>query len=181
MSRIFLALDVPGEHRQRLQLIWPQPAEGLRPARPDQLHLTLHFLGDLDDSDLHRLLKTVGDVPFSPFPVRISGVGRFPVKGKPAVLWAGVEPSPPLMALHASLSDTLEAGNFPVEHRRYTPHVTLARVTARTPRKLSERFLADHASLALPPWHATQFVVYESRLFDGHSEHVKLATVACST
>lgn len=180
MARTFLAIDLPSSHRQRLRLVWPQPADGLRPAREDQLHLTLHFLDEVDDTRLHTLHKAVAAVAFQPFPLTICGVGRFPLKGKPSVLWAGVETSEPLLQLHADLAEALEAADFPTEHRPYRPHITIARLTPRTPRSLTERFLADHASLTLSSFDVSSFAIYESRRFESRSEHLKLATVSCS-
>lgn len=177
MPRTFLAIGLPAATRQALRRVRPPAGAGVRPVKEGQVHLTLHFLGDVPARHLPQLTRAVAGIVFSPFSLSLSGVGRFPPKGRASVLWAGVAPCPALLTLHATLARVLSTTGFPVEQRAYTPHVTLARLTPQAPQDLPERFLADHANLCLPDISVSSFVVYESQRHDGGSRHIPLVRV----
>ena len=177
MPRIFLAIDLPEAARHALRRVRPTASAGVRPVQETQLHLTLHFLGDVPAAQVPRLTSDMAGIAFSPFAISITGVGRFPPKGRASVLWAGVSACPALRELHASLGQALTAAGYAIERRPYTPHVTLARLTPQAPRDLPERFLSDHAKLRLPDITVSSFVVYESQRHNGGSRHSPLARV----
>lgn len=177
MPRTFLAIDLPDATRQALRRLRPPAGTGVRPVKEGQLHLTLHFLGDVPARHLPQLTRAVGGIVFSSFSLSISGVGRFPPKGRASVLWAGVAPCPALRELHASLGQALTAAGYAIEPRPYTPHVTLARLTPQAPRNVPDAFLADHTGLCLPAFEVTSFVVYESQRHNGRSLHLPLVRV----
>lgn len=177
MPRIFLAIDLPEAARQALRRLRPPAGTGVRPVKEGQLHLTLHFLGDVPAGEVPRLTNAVADIVFSPFTLSITGVGRFPPKGRASVLWAGVSPCPALLDLHRTLGEALTAAGHAIERRPYTPHVTLARLTPQADRDLPARYLADHADLRLPEITVSSFVVYESQRHNGGSRHIPLARV----
>lgn len=174
MPRLFLAIELPDRIRQELRQLSPRPAADLRVVREDQLHLTLHFLGDVDDACVASLMATVRIIHVEPFSLTLTGVGRFPPRGRASVLWAGLQTSAPLQRLHSSLGVALAAAGFPVERRAYTPHVTLARVGPRTPPRLIEAYLAEHASLTLETFPVDAFTLFESRRSPGSSTHIPL-------
>lgn len=140
--RSFLAVLLPDDVRRRLDAA----ATGLRrqaPAvawvRADNLHLTLRFLGSVDETTLGRareaLEATAEATP--PFPVTLGGFGGFPGARAPRVVWAGVTVgAEALIALHARLEAALAARGIPSEGRPFHPHVTLGR--ARSPRGAPE-------------------------------------------
>ncbi|NBP51644.1 MAG: RNA 2',3'-cyclic phosphodiesterase, partial [Actinobacteria bacterium] len=84
--------------------------------RSAQLHLTLHFLGDVDDDRRDALKRSLGTVRHVPFTIAIRGTGVFPPAGRPSVLWAGVAESPPLVELHAAVGAAIESAGLAVEH-----------------------------------------------------------------
>lgn len=99
---------------------------------PESMHVTLLFLGEVDDRELHAVCKAVrsaaaGEPPFS---LRVSGLGAFPTPRRPKVLWAGITDGvEPLQRLHAALEERmLDLGCYRTEERGYTPHLTLGRV-----------------------------------------------------
>lgn len=172
MARLFLALELPERTQQELRQLSPRPATDLRLVREGQLHLTLHFLGNMNDACVPSLMATVSTVHAEPFSLTLAGVGRFPPRGRASVLWAGLQPSEPLQNLHASLGAALVAAGFPVERRGYAPHVTLARVGPRTPPRLIEAYLAEHASLTLETFVVDAFTLFESRRSPDGSTHI---------
>jgi 2'-5' RNA ligase len=94
------------------------------------MHLTLKFLGWIDESQVARIEGLLSDVArrHAAFPLRLEGTGAFPADRDPRVLWAGVAAEPGLLALQEDLDAALEADGFEREKRAFTPHLTLGRV-----------------------------------------------------
>lgn len=126
-QRMFVALDLPAEVQRRLLALVPV-AGGVRPAVPGQVHLTLHFLGDVAAAAVEPSIAALEAVVWRGFPLVIEGGGRFPPRGPAAVLWAGLRASRPLDDLHAAIAAALEAAGHAIEPRPYVPHVTVARL-----------------------------------------------------
>jgi RNA 2',3'-cyclic 3'-phosphodiesterase len=169
--RLFIAIDLPKPVCWRLGQLLVQPPQGVRAVRPAQLHLTLNFLGDVEDETCTALHEALAGVRHEPFTIAIRGTGVFPPHGRPTVLWAGVAESAPLAALHAAIGAAVQACGLPVEHRPYVPHITLARLTPAVPRAWIARFLGDTAGLHMPDIPLDRFQLYRSRKLDGATEH----------
>ena len=92
--------------------------------RPENLHLTLHFLGEQPESAVDVLSDILERAPRDAFGLTLTALGSFSRTG---ILWAGLTPSPALDALHRQLSAGLRRARFPVEQRRFSPHLTLVR------------------------------------------------------
>lgn len=178
LRRLFIAIDLPPPVCWQLATLVAEPPRGVRPVRPAQLHLTLHFLGGVADEDRMSLQPTLAAVRQEPFTIAVRGTGVFPPHGRPTVLWAGVVESAPLVALHAAIATAIESCGLAVERRPYVPHVTLARLTPGTPRAWTSRFLAATADLAIDAIAVDRFLLYESRRLDGATEHHVAATFA---
>jgi 2'-5' RNA ligase len=135
-SRIFIAAEIDDAVRQRvvvLQRGLALIAPGVKWVEPPNLHLTVLFLGEVEDRDLHALHRAVTKAcaKHAPFALRLGGIGAFPTPRRPKTLWAGVtEGAAELQALHAAIEDPLlDLGGYRQEERAYTPHLTLGRVT----------------------------------------------------
>ena len=135
--RLFLAAELPVAVRERLIEVREQLAGGLRGwrwVRPEGVHLTLRFLGEVDEARDRSARPAWQDAvaSVSRFQLRLSGLGRFPDRGAPRVLWMGVEETEPGGAL-ATLAETLEGVarelGWTAETRAFRPHMTLARRT----------------------------------------------------
>lgn len=131
-KRLFFALW-PDDAVRRELFHWQThnlPADVRWQHRAD-LHMTLHFLGAVEDSRLEGLIGLGGRVASGGFSIVLDDIGHWP---GPQVLWAAPT-SPPgeLLALHGRLADGLSALGFEPEQRRYRPHVTLARKVRRQP------------------------------------------------
>jgi RNA 2',3'-cyclic 3'-phosphodiesterase len=104
--------------------------KGLKPVESRALHVTLKFLGDVEET----LVGSIGNAiesscqGISPFQVEIKGSGAFPPKGGARVVWAGLEGAEPLATIAARLERSLEPLGFAPEGRGFKPHLTLARV-----------------------------------------------------
>ena len=131
LARLFIALDLPGDARQALESIQPWGVPGVRLVAPDQLHLTLHFLGNIDETVGQNLPAVLAEVPSPPLTLVLSGVGQFPEKGPAQILWAGVAENPELRQLRREIEARLSAAiGSRGESRPWRPHITLARVTS---------------------------------------------------
>lgn len=108
--------------------------------QPEQLHVTLTFLGDIDPAIVPPIEAVLADVAagHAAFDWRIHGVGVFPNRERPAVIWAGVEPADCFRKLAGSLSPRLQPLGYEPESRPFTPHLTLARVRGRVPHALPD-------------------------------------------
>lgn len=175
--RLFIAIDLPKPVGWRLGQLVAEPPRGVRTVRPAQLHLTLHFLGDVEDGSRSALHEALARVHQEPFTITIRGTGVFPPRGRPTVLWAGVGESAPLMRLHAAVGAAIQSCGLDVEHRPYVPHVTLARLMPAVPRAWTTRLLRDTAGLQIDDIPVDRFHLYCSRKLDGATEHSVEATV----
>jgi 2'-5' RNA ligase len=177
MPRFFLAVPLPDDARNRLVAVQPVPFPGLRVLGWNELHLTLHFLGELDPSSVELVRKALAGVRMNAFTMTLRGVGRFPPEGCPRVLWVGVEHDPALLALHAAVALVLsEAIGFHPEERPYSPHVTLARLNEPGPGGNVERYLEENMNFQVSFVAITQFVLYSSDFIDGIPHYREVAT-----
>jgi 2'-5' RNA ligase len=133
--RCFIAIEVAPAIRQKLAEVTLKLRRALRGSRggikwvePDLMHLTLRFLGDIDEATLATVRGIVDEVAVAHkgFELSVEGVGCF---GKPArVVWVGMNDNPALIVLQADLEGRLAAAGFAAEERPFSAHLTLARV-----------------------------------------------------
>ncbi len=148
--RLFVAVSLPPSIRMELQRLCDElrrAAAGLRWVRPDAIHLTLRFLGELPEDDLPRIQSGLrSSLPGShpPFALGLGELGRFPSRGRPQVIWVGlVDGQGDLARLQARVEAAIQASGMPPEARPFRPHLTLARVAERRPPvELLERLAA---------------------------------------
>jgi RNA 2',3'-cyclic 3'-phosphodiesterase len=134
-TRTFIGIDTGEDIRANavaLQKALANTGAEVKWASAESMHVTLLFLGDVDDRELHAVCKAVKEVASGepPFPLRVSGVGAFPNARRPKIVWAGVtDGADELQRLYAALeAKMLELGCYRKEERGYTPHLTLGRV-----------------------------------------------------
>ncbi|MEH6470852.1 MAG: RNA 2',3'-cyclic phosphodiesterase [Halopseudomonas sp.] len=137
--RLFTSIEPPAAMQQALaQICYGLPR--IRWAPPEQLHLTLVFIGEVQPALLEPIIEQLGKIHFEPFRLECQGLGSF----RSGVLWLGVEPQPQLLALQQSLLAQLRPlEGLRLESRRYHPHITLGRMHRRHPPDL-QHFLAEH-------------------------------------
>lgn len=163
MPRYFIAIPLPDEARGRLIAVPPPDVPGARLLGREELHLTLHFLGEVDARKLDMVRAALATVKVNAFPIALKGIGKFPPEGQAQVLWVGVEANAALMALHHSIGAALaDAIGFRVEKRPYSPHVTLARLNEPAPPEVIHAYLEAHSVFALPSVPLDRFVLYSS-------------------
>ena len=128
MPRLFLGFDLPEPITVQLLAI-PVPLAGARWQRADQLHLTLRFLGAMDEMESRQIIAALSGMD-APAPViRLQGAGCFGGIQRPYALWAGVEPEETLIRLRETVDQFLVPLALPSErHPGFKPHITLARI-----------------------------------------------------
>lgn len=134
MTRTFLAIELNDAARSYLHQQVQQLTRALPRVHwvdPETLHLTLAFLGELEDAQLEQATRTALEIAEAsqPFSVRIGALGQFGPAQQPRVIWMGVAGNlQPLLDLQARLAGRLTQDGFPPEERAYAPHLTLARI-----------------------------------------------------
>ena len=152
MIRTFVAVELETSLRQAIGRMQEQlkdrlqaelremPRARLQWVRPESIHLTLKFLGDVEETRIDGMCRALGDAigALPPFAVGIQGVGVFPDVRAPRVLWLGVSSrsgppseSDPLSRLAGDVDQALHRLGFPLETRSFSPHLTLARIKER--------------------------------------------------
>jgi RNA 2',3'-cyclic 3'-phosphodiesterase len=169
--RLFVALALPQPVKDVLAALCQADIPAARWEHPADFHLTLRFIGDVDDAAYSRYSAALSAVEAAAFGLRLRGVGRFPPQSsRPArILWAGVEPSPELATLQARVSAALDAAGLPPDrHATYTPHITLARIGQTQTGTALDEFLQAHATLTSDTMQMSAFVLYNTaRQADG--------------
>jgi len=168
--RLFIAIELPHEHRMFLNRLLPD-SPGVRRVPPEQVHLTLSFLGEVDEKNVGLLCEKLALIPAVSFHLVFSGFGCFPDRLHPRIIWAGLQPEPCLGKLAAGVRTAVLACGIPVEERAFSPHITLARIKPRASIRIEE--VAGRISLeSAPPFPVTEFILYQSRLSAQGAQHI---------
>lgn len=152
--RLFLAVHLTDELRSRLaevQRALADHSDAVRLVAEENLHLTLHFLGDTAEDRVEPVLQAMRSTlsRFSPFETRARGGGCFPSPRKPRVFWAGVDGAAgELGSLYATLGEALASLDFEIDERPFSPHITIGYARKRAPRSDLSAALADLADAA---------------------------------
>ena len=160
-------------------------ARDIRWVPEENLHITLQFLGDLDDRELVEVCEQVDQAVrgCEPFTVEVQGIGAFPSVERPRTLWVGIaqdEGRDQLIELQAAVDQSLAEVGHRGENRKYVPHVTIGK-SGRGPggrnEGLSEKLieLAAVAAGTTAPSTVTEVLVYSSELHRDGPEYMVLA------
>jgi len=161
MIRLFVAIDLPDEVAEPLVLM-QAGVPGARWQTREQMHLTLRFIGEVDERDAASIDEMLGSIADPHFSVQLKSVGEFGGKN-PRALWAGVASNEALTHLQRKIERVMQQLGLPPEERKYTPHVTLARLRG-TPQGAVMDYITDHALYASVPFEARAFTLFSSHL-----------------
>ena len=181
--RTFVACELPREIRseigqiqedlkhRRLRLKW---------VRPENLHLTLKFLGDVSTGQIDTIVAAIEKVAraFMPISLAAKGIGVFPGIRRPRVLWVGIGGQfPQLGQLQATVADELARAGFPAEKRPYKGHLTIGRIkTAVDPRQLAAA-LTEYADFETTAFTVDEVVLFRSQLRPDGPVYTRLRNV----
>jgi 2'-5' RNA ligase len=182
--RLFVAIELDEAARKaiaaeqrRLRAAAP---DALRWVRPEQMHLTLVFLGKVDEPGLERVSAALGaSVPHRPFDLAFGGAGLFPPRGAPRVLWIGArEGAADAIDVQRTVAERLTRAGQPLEPRPFRPHLTLGRWTARSSKGRSadaRRLIAASESGSVARVRVERVALFRSQLSPAGATHTVLA------
>lgn len=169
-ERLFIALTPPEAVRETLAHL-AEPLPDVNWTRPEQLHVTLRFLGDIPAEQIEPMIDRLRQVQVAPFILPVEGVGTFPPNRPPRVIWVGVGSGHPrLFQLRQRVDDAVLASGVPLDVRTFHPHVTLARATEGAAKSVAH-WLHMHREFAAPPFRVEAFELYSSELRPSGAVH----------
>lgn len=172
--RLFVGLDLPESIKDRLAAL-EAGLPGARWVAWDNYHLTLSFVGEVDEALAREIDDGLSRLRYAPFDLRLTGLDSFGTGGKIRSIWVGVAPEPALHDLQARVVALLRRLGAPQDDRRFTPHVTLARLKQTPPDRVG-RYLQDVGLFATDPFPVTEITLFRSYLSGEGSIYEPLAT-----
>lgn len=164
--RLFVALDLPRDVRQTLAgFAFNLPGARWVPAH--NMHVTLRFIGETGRLEAEEIDHALAAIRAPGFALTLRGAGWFEKAGRVTSLWIGVERSPALLHLQTKIETALRRIGLAPERRRYTPHVTLARMDMPVGPRFAE-FVQSHNLYRSPPIEADHITLFSSHLGDDH-------------
>jgi len=169
MPRLFTGLEIPNQLAESLSLL----RGGLPGARwidRENYHLTLRFIGDVDDEVAGEVAWLLGQVRRREFEVQLEGLSSFGGR-KPRAVVVTAAQTPSVMELHAEHERLMQRVGLEPEGRKYTPHITLARLRDATSRDVAE-YLSTRGGFRWPAFKVSRFVLFSSRASVGGGPYV---------
>jgi len=168
MMRLFVALALPDPVALGLEAI-QSGVPGARWQTREQMHLTLRFIGEVDGRDAAAIDDALSIISAAKLNLQLKGIGEFGGKS-PRALWAGVAKNEALLHLQRKIETAMQRIGLEAEPRKFTPHVTLARLRA-TPPGIVMDYLVDHALYASAPFEVGEFILFSSHLSPNGSRY----------
>jgi len=177
LKRLFVSIELPRSVTQRLSELDPH-LRGVRWLESEQMHLTLSFLGNVPNDAEEALKKNLSAIEWKAFFLPLVGLGTFPGKGWPKIVWIGVGTGHPhLFQLHKRVQEAALTAGLEPDLRSFHPHVTVARcrdVSSDTIRP----FLKAHAGFDAGMIHVESFCLNSSELTPTGSVYTKELVVS---
>ena len=161
--RLFTAIDISEDLRQALAPLCQESLPGLKWTVPEQLHLTLRFIGETDCQGFATIREALGEVRVPSFSLRPQGLGVFPTAMRPRILWLGLQGGSELFELQSGIEKALRSIGLKAETKAFVPHLTLGRCKFPAPREVGA-FLAKHRDFTAASFEVREFHLYSSSL-----------------
>jgi RNA 2',3'-cyclic 3'-phosphodiesterase len=176
-KRLFVSIELPEFVTKLLAELDPH-LRGVRWLEPRQMHLTLSFLGNVSSETQARLMEKLRAISWKSFFLPLVGLGTFPSKGWPKIVWIGVGTGHPhLFQLHKRVQEALLAVGLEPDLRAFHPHVTLARCRDLSPQTIRP-FLKAHAAFDAGMIHVESFCLSSSELTPAGSVYTRELVVS---
>lgn len=169
MPRLFTGIEIPRDVAQHLALL-RGGVPGARWVDPENYHLTLRFIGDVEGHVGREVMQILGAVRRRSFDVVLDRIDQFGGR-KPRAVFAAASPNPALMELQAEHERLLQRIGLPPEQRKFAPHVTLARLRDASAQQVAE-YLSSRGPIRLPSFHVSRFVLFSSKASSGGGPYV---------
>jgi RNA 2',3'-cyclic 3'-phosphodiesterase len=179
--RLFVALEVPSAVRENfaallasLRAVTKEP----RWVRAENLHVTLKFLGEVDEGKLDAVRAELGKLRSEQaVTLEFRGLGFFPNEKHPRVFWAGMEVSPNLKTLAGDIEAAMEKLGIPREKREFSPHLTLARFEKPRFPEAMRKAITENAPREFGVLRTNKFHLVQSKLKPSGAEYTTVATL----
>jgi RNA 2',3'-cyclic 3'-phosphodiesterase len=161
MLRLFAALPIPdnvADHIGRVR----RGLDGAKWSPRENLHVTLRFMGSVDERHAEDIDAALGEIRVAPFDLELSGVDFFGGE-EPHAIWLGLKANPELLKLQKYCEHACRKAGLDHDPRAYTPHVTICYLPRHFPVANVIAFQQDNNLFAAPGWTADRFYLYASR------------------
>jgi 2'-5' RNA ligase len=160
--RLFIGLDLPWSLKERLAVLGGG-IPGARWVPAENYHMTLRFIGEVQAPRAEEIDLAMAALRGRAFSLTLAGMGTFAKGGRDTQLWVGVERNQQLDHLQSKIENALQRAGLEPERRRFTPHVTLARLDNATPAKIAG-FVQAHNLFRADPMPVDHFTLFSSQL-----------------
>lgn len=174
--RLFVALALPDGIVARLNLMC-SGIPGARWVEPSNMHITLRFIGEVDEPTAEEINYNLSHIEAPAFDLELQGLNTFGQGYKAHTLWVGVSSTPELTHLQKKVDSAVLRAGVPQEERKFTPHVTLARMTKPEAGRL-QSFIEGNNLFKAGPFTVDQFTLFESQTGKGGPVYTALEDYA---
>lgn len=176
--KIRMFISIPIRDKQALAPILAEMklTHNVRPSPIDQMHITMRFIGDIDDGKTKKVVKAVSDAVagMEPFTITIGNAGCFPKPERPSVLWIGAEPGTTLRSISDRIATNLKAANIQFDEKPFKSHITVGRCTGpMDPRPFIEKYSGKEIETFL----CDEILIMRSELSPQGAKHTVLERV----
>lgn len=174
--RVFISIAIPDKTSLDGPLSYLKGVNGIRTTPPEQIHITLRFIGDVDESRIDDIEDCVARAVegVRPFTVRVSGAGAFPKREKPSVVWIGASPQKELGAIAGRIGDNLRAAGIDFDTKPFKSHITVGR--CRSPANL-QGFFDAFSDAEFTSFQCREVLIMRSVLGPSGAKHTVLRRV----
>ena len=174
--RVFISVEIPDRSCLDAPLSKLKTVQGIRTSPPEQIHITLRFIGDVDESKVDRVEDCVRRATegMKPFEVTVAGTGAFPNRGRPSVVWIGASPEKPLAELADRIGRNLESAGIRFDSKPFKSHVTIGRCREKVD---LEKFFAEFSETEFSRFTCSEILVMKSVLGPRGARHTVLRRV----
>lgn len=176
MIRLFVALEVPDDVRCRIEGLC-MGIPGARWVASENMHVTLRFIGDVDGAVCEDIVDSLLTVRAPSFELTMERLGTFQQGSVAHTLWIGVQRNDALMQLQSKVERVLVAAGLEPERRRYTPHLTIARLKDAPVGRVAS-FIAEHEPFRMAPFPVESFALFSSFLSKNGAQYAVEETFA---
>ncbi|MDH5654753.1 MAG: RNA 2',3'-cyclic phosphodiesterase [Spirochaetia bacterium] len=167
--RLFTAISIPVSIQEEIgNICYGIP--NARWVKKEQLHITLCFIGEMEQHQLPSLTEVLSDVSFKSFNLNLKGIGQFLTAKDLNTIWLGVKDSDELTELQSRVSKKLKSIGINPDKKKYSPHVTLARIKKATGGRIRE-YMEEFSQFQTEIFPVHSFNLFSSSLYPGGPVH----------
>ncbi len=174
--RVFISIHLPDTEDLRCAIDDLKDIEGMRTSPPDQMHITLKFIGDVNENKIPKIKECVRKAceGVSPFRITLRGTGAFPNPRRPSVVWIGADPEDIMSGIARRIGDNLRCIGIGFDDKRFKSHITIGR--CRDPVNIDE-FLNRYSETEFMSFECSEVLVMRSVLGPRGAKHTVLERI----